>query len=138
MYVHPDCVSFMELRFREIPSNTSDIYGYFTNSAFSEVWYHSRKRGAGVWHLIGLENYFFTDNAAMLDALRTPCTNGHILWTIPIGWKRNSGPNGIERLGTFLQNFEMNSVGTLKVSKFGFWVERAIDGSMNRSSGVLP
>ena len=34
--------------------------------------------------------------------------------------------------------FEMNALGTLKVSKFGYWVERALDGVLNRSEGVLP
>jgi len=139
VYILPDEVSFMELRFREAPSNDSDIDGYFTNTVFANVWYHHVSRGAGIWHLIGLENYFFEDKATMLDALVIPCFGGHIYWTIPIDWKRNSGPNGIShRLSTIQQKFEMNSSGTLRVSKFGFWVERALDGSKNRSQGVLP
>ena len=139
VHVQPDYVSFMELRMREVPSNDSDIFGYFTNIVFSEVWYHNRKHGAGTWHLIGLENYFFTDEAKMMDALITPCSDGHIYWTIPIDWKRNSGPNGLEhRLVTIQQKFDIGAPGTLRVSKFGFWVEREIDGSTSRSIGVLP
>ena len=139
VHVLPDDVSLMEIRMREVPSDQSDIDGYFLSNVFSQVWYHSRKRGAGTWHLVGLDNFFFTDNAIMMDALITPCTSGHIFWTIPIDWRRNSGPNGLDhRLTTIQQKFEMNALGTLRVSKFGYWVERALDGTLNRSEGVLP
>ena len=93
--------------------------------------------GANEWHLIGLDNFFFVDAAKMMDALILPCREGALVWHIPILWQDAGATDGIaHELESVNQRFEMSGSGTLRVSKFGFWAERALDGTLNRSEGV--
>ena len=136
LYVLPDDVSFMALSMQEKESD-SEIGGYFKDEAFSAVWRHNDAMGANEWHLIGIDNFFFVDAAKMMDALILPCRKGLLAWHIPILWQ-SAGETGdvTHELESVDQRFEMSESGTLRVSKFGFWVERALDGTLNRSEGV--
>ena len=136
LYVLPDDVSFMALSMQEKESD-SEIGGYFKDEAFSAVWRHNDAMGANEWHLIGIDNFFFVDVAKMMDALILPCRKGLLAWHIPILWQ-SAGETGdvTHELESVEQRFEMSESGTLRVSKFGFWVERALDGTLNRSEGV--
>ena len=136
LYVLPDDVSFMALSMQEKESD-SEIGGYFKDEAFSAVWRHNDAMGANEWHLIGIDNFFFVDAAKMMDALILPCRKGLLAWHIPILWQ-SAGETGdvTHELESVDQRFEMSEAGTLRVSKFGFWVERALDGTLNRSEGV--
>ena len=90
LYILPDTVSFQWLSFMEEPSMESVVDGYFTNNVFSSEWYHTVDRGAGEWHDIKPENFFFTDVAMMGDQLILPWNEGRIYWNIPIKGKRKT------------------------------------------------
>ena len=84
-----------------------------------------------------IDNFFFVDAAKMMDALILPCRKGLLVWHIPILWQSAGETGGVtHELESVDQRFEMSESGTLRVSKFGFWVERALDGTLNRSEGV--
>jgi hypothetical protein len=137
LYVIPEDVSFQWLSFMEVPSTNSVIDGYFSNNVFSAMWYHTEERGAGEWHGIQPENFFFSDTAAMGDKLLVPWSSGRIYWSIPVRGKRKSDDYiVVDDMIEYQQKFEISSSGCLRVSKFGFWVERSPNGEMNRSTGV--
>ena len=138
IFVKPDNVSFQQLAFKEDISSDDTIDGYFTNAAFSAVWHHSEDRGAGVWHNVQGENFFFHDQATMGDTLIRPWAPGIIVWRIPIRWRDKNAmsapmmnlPPNIE------QTFTMSGNGCLRTAKYDFWVERDTDGTQRRSEGV--
>ena len=71
LHIYPETVSFQALDFIEEASYNSSKSGYFADNWFSNVWYHVDSRGAGVWRKIQGENFWFRDEAAMGDALKT-------------------------------------------------------------------
>ncbi|MCQ2394623.1 MAG: hypothetical protein MJ249_10085, partial [Kiritimatiellae bacterium] len=137
LHILPGHVSFTALDFVEVPSNDSTIEGYFTNRVFSGMWYHTVERGAGERHRIQSENFWFTDLATMGDELILPCSNGRLVWNIPIEWMshEDEGVN-THRIGTIPQTFTMDSDGTLRVSKYQFWIERLLNGTLRMSEGM--
>lgn len=138
IFVKPDYVSFQQLAFMEDISSDDTIDGYFTNVAFSAVWHHSEDRGAGVWHNVQGENFFFHDQATMGDTLIRPWSTGLIVWRIPIRWRdKNATSAPVMNLPPNIeQTFTMSGSGCLRTAKYGFWVERDTDGTQRRSEGV--
>ena len=137
LYILPDTVSFQWLSFMEEPSMESVVDGYFTNNVFSSVWYHTEDRGAGEWHDIKPENFFFTDVAMMGDQLILPWSEGRIYWNIPIKGKRKRDDRiVVDDTINYGQEFSMNADGRLRISKLGFWVQRNPYNERTRASGV--
>ena len=138
IFVKPDHVSFQQLAFMEDISSDDTIDGYFTNVAFSAVWHHSEDRGAGVWHNVQGENFFFHDQATMGDTLIRPWSPGIIVWRIPIRWRdKNATSAPVMNLPPNIeQTFTMSGSGCLRTAKYDFWVERDTDGTQRRSEGV--
>jgi hypothetical protein len=134
VYVCPKYVSFRELSFMEAPSLNSIITGYFNQACFSNVWYHTIERGAGEWYRIASDNFIFIDEVTMGDSLPLPVNKGSIIWIIPIAWTGGSVTNILPI--RYEQSFTMSEFGCLRVSKFGYWVERNIYNERNVSEGV--
>ena len=140
LHILPDTVSFQALEFWERATDaaeSSTIEGYFTNVAFSAVWHHTTNMSAGVWHKIGDDNFWFTDNAQMGDELITPVCSGSLVWHIPIDW-RSSNNQAIQHTDfkTVDQRFEMSDTGRLTVSKYGYWSAREMSGATYKSEGM--
>jgi hypothetical protein len=133
--VLPDSVSFREVTIMEEPSADSAITGYFEDLVFSNVWHHSEERGAGQWYSVTGDNFVFKDEVKMGDALILPVSSGNITWRIPVKWTGGMVTNYLPV--SYEQSFDMSDIGCLRVSKFGFWVERDLYNERNVSEGVM-
>ncbi len=139
LFVAPTNVSFSALSFMEIPSSESVVTGYFHNAMFSSTWHHDEGMGAGEWHQIGIDNFFFDDYPSMNEELPAPWSEGLLLWSIPIGWHFRGVESVTNALSDrVLQRFDFSSSGRLRVTKLGRWVERDPDGTTRCSEGVEP
>lgn len=136
MYVLPDTVAFQGVDFVEVPSVDGEIEGYFRDPEFEEFWYHTSRRGAGWWRRVQGDNLWFQDVASMGDRLKKPCSTGRIVWEIPIAWRAHDGDGSRRQIMTVNQTFRMTPSGTLKVEKYQYWVERALNGDMRWASGM--
>ena len=145
LFVLPSWVSFWpKLSVAEVPTTTAGPTGYFTNTMFSSVWYHTINLGAGKWSKVEFNgNPWIWDDAIMGDEFPSnddlPWRNGSIVWDIPMAWELTGNTNTLysNRFPvTYQQIFTFNSNGTLRVSKHGFWVERDPDGTRRGSEGV--
>ena len=137
LYLMPDTVSFQSLDFWERPATNSTIEGYFTNQAFQAVWYHDTSMGAGVWHKIGNDNFWFTDAAQMGDELITPVYPGSLVWHIPVDWRKWGDPTSIHQdFMSVDQTFEMSVTGRLTVRKYQHWAAREMSGETLKSKGM--
>jgi hypothetical protein len=142
IYILPETVSFSGISMEEIPSVDGIHEGYFSNSFFSRVWYHTEEMGAGDWTNIKPDNYWATDIAMMGEILPFETTNGDmtydasmgnwrdgvITWYIQWGWGEFNSEQGDLPLGIipkrYDQTFSINNEGTLSISKFGHIVSR--------------
>jgi hypothetical protein len=137
LYLMPDTVSFQALDFWERPATNSTIEGYFTNQAFQAVWYHDTNMGAGVWHKIGNDNFWFTDAAQMGDELVTPVYPGRLVWHIPVDWRKWGDPTSVHQdFMSVDQTFEMSATGRLTVRKYQHWAAREMSGETLKSKGM--
>jgi hypothetical protein len=142
IYVLPETVSFSGISMEEIPSVDGIHEGYFSNTFFSKVWYHTEEMGAGDWTNIKPDNFWATDIATLgemlpfekpngdmtYDASMGNWRNGTITWYIQWGWGEFNSEQGDLPLGIipkrYDQTFSINNEGTLSISKFGHIVSR--------------
>jgi hypothetical protein len=142
LFAAPLTVSFKGLSMMEIPTISSiPPEGMLADDVFSEIWNHTKDRGAGVFYCLRNDNFVFEDEVKFAVAIESPWQWGKIVWDIPIGWaQRESGDNdpciGILPV-QYQQIFEIHSTGRFRLTKFNYWVERAADGSRARSNGVV-
>ena len=140
LYVVPRTVSFSNIAMQETPCRTGTHSGYFDNPEFADEWYHWTNQGAGEWHNIGADNFFFEDYPRVHGAWPrmmddgTITTNksygwqdGTMVWDIPIGWgpkgtTDNSGQVGV--IEGYKQEFVIFSDGFAGVRKFSNRVTR--------------
>jgi hypothetical protein len=138
LYLHPTDVSFSRIEAMEVPSSDNSVSGYFLDVCFSNMWSHSTHNGAGEWHNVGSDNFFFNDEACMGDVMPKPWEDGVIIWNIPV--KYRSHDFGSDEYFTlpvqYTQGFFIDAMGTVRVEKFGLWVERYSSGERHRSKGV--
>jgi len=139
VFVAPTNVSFRALSFVEVPSSESVVTGYFQNAAFSAMWHHDESMGAGQWHPIGMDNFFFDDYPSMNEELPAPWSAGALHWIIPIGWRLSGTESVTNTLSNSVQQrFDLSPSGRLRLTKLGRWVERDPDGTTRCSEGVQP
>ena len=143
LYIVPSKVSFYGLSFCEWPQPIGEILptGYFTNSVFSEIWYHTKDMGAGEWQVCPMQSNFFMEDKAFCGAgFPGGWSDGTITWKIPVAWGyRDNSSEGYyyKKFGDpYYQIFTINGNGVFRISKLGRWVERAPNGERNRSSNV--
>ena len=123
----------------EVPSTESVVTGYFQQVTFSDMWYHNEDMWAGVWHPVGVDNFFFDDYPRMNEVLPPPWSAGVLRWTIPVGWCPSGAVDVTNVLDSVVfQQFDFTNFGRLRVTKLGKWVERDPDGTTRCSQGVKP
>ncbi|MBR3924904.1 MAG: hypothetical protein IKJ45_17430, partial [Kiritimatiellae bacterium] len=66
---------------------------------------------------------------------------GAIIWDIPIAWDLKGIPDANKTYDKripviYTQQFDFNANGTLRVTKFGYWVERDADDTKRGSEGI--
>ena len=155
IYILPETVSFSGISMEEIPSVDGIHEGYFSNSFFSRVWYHTEEMGAGDWTNIKPDNYWATDIAMMGEILPFETTNGDmtydaslgnwrdgvITWYIQWGWGEFNSEQGDLPLGIipkrYDQTFSINNEGTLSISKFGHIVSRGTNNVFHLNGTIV-
>ena len=142
LYVAPSDVSFSGIAMMEVPTTTVGPSGYFTNEIFSSIWYHTTERGAGVWHDVRPDNYFFLDTASFAEYCPQPFFDGTIDWEIILAWGEREEAQSIDDSvgivgARYHQIFTIDGQGSLRVDKFGQWIKQFSDGSVTNSSGIV-
>ena len=147
MFLEPEDVSFGGIAVEEVPCYIGSHSGYFSHSAFEQMWYHSRAAGAGKWLEVEANNYYGIDTAAISNALPriTPggvLTNGvqfgwcdgELLWATPMGWGERNSVDYDEPEGEFAENETQQMIifsdGKCGVRKYRHMVTREIDGKI--------
>ena len=140
-YITPLDVSFQGIAVMEVPTTSVGPSGYFTNEVFSSVWYHTHFRGAGQWHNVGLENFFFRDTPAFAEICPQPFADGTIDWEIVLGWGELNSPTNIPPVkmiaSHYHQVFTIDVQGGIRIDKFGQWIKQFPDGTITNSPGII-
>ena len=155
VYVLPETVAFNGIAMEEIPSLEGMYQGYFSNIAFSNLWYHTVARGAGKWYKVTNGNFVFEDKAWMGDEMPRELPNGDmtydmtrgewseglLVWDITWGWGTLNSTEGdlpakamTER---YDQTFTFDEYGTLTVSKFQDTVSRGTNNVIRLNGKVV-
>jgi hypothetical protein len=136
LYVEPTNVSFEGLPIQEIIDDSQSGYhdGYFDDRTKGGSWSHDYASGAGDWHVVSTNGYWFTDRAGVRGnpSYVQPWINGRKEWAIPVGW---STPLGMEAVGSIspnptTQTFIIDTNGTVRVLKYGHEIKRSTDGKV--------
>ena len=136
LYVEPTNVSFEGLPIQEIIDDSQSGYhdGYFDDRTKGGSWSHDYASGAGDWHIVSTNGYWFTDRAGVRGSPSyvQPWINGRKEWAIPVGW---STPLGMEAVGSIspnptTQTFIIDTNGTVRVLKYGHEIKRSTDGKV--------
>lgn len=124
----------------EVPTTEIGPSGYFTNSVFSSVWYHTVQRGAGTWYRPGRDNFFFNDTPSFAEYCPPPIADGSIDWLIPIAWGEDDSDDVSDVEGTidatYHQVFTIDEQGGLRIDKFGQWIFCSAGGEISHSAGI--
>ena len=155
MYVSPETVAFNGIAMEEIPSLEGVHQGYFSNIAFSNLWYHTVARGAGKWYKVNDDNFVFEDRAWMGDEMPRELPNGDmtydltkgewseglLVWYIPWGWGGRESVQGDLPAKTMIvrydQTFSFDEYGLLTVSKFQNTVSRGTNNVIRLNGNVV-
>lgn len=139
-YVTPEDVCFSGIKLMEVPTEEIGPSGYFTNSVFTSIWYHTAQLHAGEWHRPGNDNFFFWDEPTFAQYCPPPITSGTIDWLIPIAWGEIDAVSGDDICGTadisYHQIFTLSNQGDLRIDKFGQWISCSTNGVITHSSGI--
>lgn len=145
---------FNGIAMQEVPCNRGTHDGYFTHSMFSEEWTHTERVGAGVWHIVTDENFFFYDMAAafgpypkmtdngVVTESATGWQNGTMTWEIPIGWadcevKENGGVYVKLLPCEYEQQFIIDWNGKVGVRKFFNQVMRDTNDTIRLNAKIV-
>ena len=155
VYVLPETVAFDGIAMEEIPSLEGMPQGYFSNIAFSNLWYHTVARGAGRWYRVTDDNFVFEDKAWMGDEMPRELPNGDItyditmgewsegliVWLIPWGWGEIESAQGDSpekmMMARYDQTFSFDEYGLLTVSKFLNTVSRGTNNVIRLNGNVV-
>ena len=139
-YIAPLGVCFSGIRVMEVPTMEIGPSGYFTNSVFSSVWYHTVQRGAGTWYRPGRDNFFFNDIPSFAEYCPPPIDDGSIDWLIPIAWGEDDSEDVSDVEGiidaAYHQVFTIDEQGGLRIDKFGQWIFCSAGGEISHSTGI--
>ncbi len=136
MILLPTNVCFANIEVVEVPSMEGSHNGYFSDSAWSNQWYHTTGNGAGEWTEVADDNSCGSDYAG-IGLCSPPWSSGFITWIIPNAWRPcGGGEQDVHVFVTSLQNFQITVDGTVTVSKLGNSVTRTTNDVIT-STGVL-
>lgn len=120
--VFPTNVSFYAVDVIELPCVATNAVGYYLQPSCADELDHG-KRGAGFWREVGVSND--SSDIAQYGYCEKPWLDGgSFTWPIPNAWRvrgRHSQTNLFESAD---QRFELDSNGTARLNKFGYWGER--------------
>ena len=136
MTLLPTNVCFANVEVVEVSSMEGTHTGYFSDSSWSNQWYHTTDNGAGTWIEVADDNSCGQDYAG-IGLCSPPWTPGLLSWTIPNAWRPCGGNEQDSHLFvTFSQDFSITANGTVTVSKLGNSVTRTTNDVVT-STGVL-
>lgn len=139
-YVTPLDVCFSGVKVMEMPTDRNGPSGYFTNSVFASIWYHSISNGAGVWYRPGRDNHFFDDEPSFAEYCPPPIREGVIDWLIQLAWAEDDAATVDDRVGIMPMNyhqvFTLDALGGLRIDKFTQWIKCTADGIVTSSPGI--
>ena len=155
IYVSPETVAFNGIAMEEIPSLEGVHQGYFSNIAFSNIWYHTTEMWAGRWKNIKSDNFWDVDKAWMGIELPRELPNGDmtynlsmgewseglLVWQIPWGWGELNSSQGDPPVKTMTvrydQTFTFDEHGMLTVSKFQHTVSRGTNNVIRLDGDIV-
>ena len=117
----PLSVSFGRLELKEIGKAATDATGYFSRSDLAQYLVHVPLD----WKAIEKDN-IIGDDHAYVEELPRPWDNGSFSWEVPARWRVMDNGDSEKEFPWSNQQFSITSEGTVRVSKFGLQVERAI------------
>ena len=114
--------------------------GHFTDARFAPIWYHTTARGAGEWHRIRPDNFFFEDTPSFAEYCPPPWSAGTIDWVIPLAWGMSNAESVYDRSGvvstSFHQVFAISPDGGIRIDKFSQWIHCDTNGVVTHSEGI--
>jgi len=137
----PEAVSFRGLAFVEEPSDQGLATGYFESHVAEDARSHDEGHGAGVWHDIGDDNFFFYDCPRIAESCPAPWSQGTLLCSIPIAWGERGASRAVDKIGNitgpYSQVFSIDATGGVRIDKFCQWIRRMPNGWREHSGGIV-
>jgi hypothetical protein len=139
--VLPETVSFSGLAFVEVANDEGTREGYFASEEFAASQSHDESQGAGVWHDISDDNFFFYDCPRLVGQCQSPWREGVIAWPIPIAWGERGTTSMVGKMYelpvVYRQTFTIDAQGRLRIDKYGQWVLRWPTGTYEHSEDLI-
>ena len=147
LHVVPLDVSFLWVKFEEVPDVGGSHSGYFADTFFMSEWLHGIDQKAGTWLAPYGDNAFLNDEAGFTRTLpqldeagfvSNVGTNGwkpgSLIWEVPCGWALPNVQDGDDPVGVFAQDarqvMTIDADGNCEVRKHSNWVRRNLDDTM--------
>ena len=129
LVIQPTNVSFEAVTTAELPSVSTNAWGYFAQEQYSYLLDHGL-HGAGKWHGVNFENSF--SDIVGVSVLPPPWLDGgSFTWPIQNAWKMRSDPsttNQFNHVSGYDQTFVLGGDGTTTIEKFGCSAQRGTNG----------
>jgi hypothetical protein len=127
MFVGPTSVSFYRVQILEVGEN-ANVTGYFTDTNLftTDPSYFLRHQPNPYFTYMGQNNSWMDWCWSDPNAMQPPWSPGTNTWVIPVKWKVAESliTNSITGWN---QVFTIDSSGTMKIEKYGKWVQRTIN-----------
>ena len=155
IYVLPETVSFSGIKIEEVPSSVGTHSGFFANSEFSEIWYHTEDQGAGNWYEVFVNlkededcpRLEWSIPRVMPNGMLTWDTqygwcDGSLTWHVDWGWGESSSESGDDPVRTmphsvnYDQQFTITQDGALTIGKLQNTVSRGTN-DVFRKNGIV-
>ena len=120
-------VSFYKVQIKEVGREATNCTGWWATHAPQP---HNAETGAGIWIPLN-ENNFWQDHVVGNLSVQEGAA-GHFEWEIPALWKVMESETEHVMTG-WLQEFDLESTGTVTIRKFGKWVTRTLDGTTSHN-----
>lgn len=123
--IGPTNVSFDHLECLEVGMDATNCTGYFAGGAPSHI-----GNGADRWFPLNAANQWEDTCAIQEPYVAPPWQNGGSFeWLIPAQWHiGTSGPTN--SMSGWNQEFELDAGGTVKITKFGRWIQRTTNNAI--------
>jgi hypothetical protein len=123
LYYYPKKVSFGSVEHKEVPGPATEIEGYFSQFAASEL-----KHDPGDTFYDILENNELNgEDEAAGQYSNTPYEKGSYRWVIPNKFRVKGETGDGKQFTEVTQDFSIDAAGTLKITKAGASVVREVD-----------
>ena len=135
VYVGPTNISFYRVQFLEVGQGASNVFGYFADTnRFPDLSHHP-----GDWNSLLEDNRWYGGDLCEMyqtpDGLPQPWSNGGLTWVIPGRWKVSDIGITNSFQNAWTQTFSIDTAGTVKIEKFGHWIQRTTNKAVTFSPG---